>query len=264
MKGGILRRTSRTLFAGALLALGVLCALPGRALASAFNVRPTQIHLSTKVSSGLLTVRNESAEALRFQMSVFTWNQSAKGEIQLTPTRDVVFFPALLTLAPGEERKIRIGTSTPAGLVEKTYRIFVEELPPAVKAEDVAKKKGSEVKVLTRMGVPIFIEPASATAGARIEPKTLRSDKLAFEVKNTGNVHFQIRRAVVKGLGPAKESLFERTVPGWYVLAGGSRVFEVQTPKDVCGKTKSLAFKVETEQTTLESQLDTRTGICGP
>jgi fimbrial chaperone protein len=264
VEGWILRRSSLSSFAAVLLALGVVNALPRGALASSFNVRPTQIHLSSKVTSGLLTVRNESAEALRFQMSVFTWNQSDKGEIQLAPTQDIVFFPALLTLAPGEERKIRIGTTAATGLVEKTYRIFVEELPPAVKAQDVAKKKTSEVKVLTRMGVPIFIEPSKSSTGARIEPKTLRSDKLAFEVKNTGNVHFQVRRAVVKGLGPAKESLFERSVPGWYVLAGGSRVFEVQAPKDVCGKTRSLAFQVETEQTTVQSQLDTRTGICGP
>jgi fimbrial chaperone protein len=245
-----------------LLALGAVNAQPRGALASAFNVRPTQIYLSPKASSSLLTVRNESAEALRFQMSVFVWNQSVTGEVQLTPTQDIVFFPSLLTLAPGEERKIRIGSSVPSGPVEKTYRIFVEELPPAVKAKEAAKKS-PEIKVLTRMGVPIFIQPATATPGARIEPKTLRSDKLTFEVKNTGNVHFQIRRAVVRGLGPARENLFERSVPGWYVLAGGSRVFEVQAPKDVCRKTKSLAFQVETEQTTLQSQLDTRTGICG-
>lgn len=246
-----------------LVALGVGLAHAGSAHASAFNVKPTQLHLSPKVSSTLLNLRNESAETLRFQLSVFVWSQTDKGEMELTPTQDIVFFPSLLTLAPGEERKIRVGSAVPGGPVEKTYRIFVEELPPAVRAREAAKPN-SEVKVLTRMGIPIFIQPEHPTAAGRIEPGTLRSEKLAFAVKNTGNVHFQVRQARVKGLGPARENLFERTVPGWYVLAGGSRVFEVQAPKNVCAKTKALAFEVETEQATLQSQLDTRTGICGP
>ncbi len=246
-----------------LLALGVGLSYAERAGASAFNVKPTQVYLSTKAPSALFSVRNESAEALRFQLSVFVWDQTTKGEMRLAPTQDIVFFPALLTLGPGEERKIRVGSTVPGGTVEKSYRIFVEELPPAVKAKE-AGKGGPQIKVLMRMGVPIFFQPANPAAAGQIEAKTLRSDKLAFEVKNTGNVHFQVRQARVRGLGPSKESLFERTVPGWYVLAGGSRVFEVQAPRNICAKTKSLAFVVETEQATLQSELDTRTGICGP
>ena len=73
-----------------------------------------------------------------------------------------------------------------------------------------------------------------------------------------------MRNARVRGFGPGNESLFERTVPGWYVLAGGSRVFEVQTPRYVCAKTRPLTFEVDSEGSTLKSQLDTRTGICGP
>lgn len=240
-----------------------------RAHAAAFNVKPTQIHLSTKVKSGMLGVRNESGETMRFQLSVFTWSQSATGEMQLAPTQDIVFFPSMLSLGPGEERQIRIGSTVPAGPNERTYRIFVEELPPAVKAKDAAAGK-TQVRVLTRMGVPIFIEPAAATASAaqapvaRIEPKGVRGDKVTFEVKNTSNVHFTIKQARVLGRGAAKESLFERTVPGWYVLAGGSRVFEVEPPKGICAKTKELSFEVETDKTKLSTQLDTRSGICGP
>lgn len=244
-------------------------AVSPHAHAAAFNVKPTQIRLSTKVKSGMLGVRNESGETTRFQLSVFAWSQSAKGEMQLAPTQDIVFFPSLLSLAPGEERQIRIGSTVPAGPTERTYRIFVEELPPAVKAKD-AQNGATQVRVLTRMGVPIFIEPAAAPAGgapipiARIEPKGVHGEKVTFEVKNTGNVHFTIKQARVLGRGAAKESLFERTVPGWYVLAGGSRVFEIEPPKGICAKTKELSFEVETDKAKLSTQLDTRSGICGP
>jgi fimbrial chaperone protein len=250
----------------ALVSAALACGLAraGTVEAAAFNVKPTQIYLSAKAKSGMLGIRNESAEALRFQLSVFSWSQTAKGEMQLAPTQDIVFFPALLSLAPGEERKIRVGTTVPGGPSERSYRIFVEELPPAVRAKDAAGK--TEIRVLTRMGVPIFIAPAAAATAAvgQIEPKALRGDKLSFEVRNTGSVHFQIKQARVVGLGASKENLFERSVPGWYVLAGGSRVFEVEPPKGVCARTKALAFKVETDKTTLATELDTRGGICGP
>ena len=101
------------------------------ASAATFSVNPTQIYLSGRTTSALLTLRNDSTETLRFQLSAFAWNQSATGEILLEPTQDVVFFPALLTLKQGEERRIRVGSTVSPGAIEKTYRIFVEELPAA-------------------------------------------------------------------------------------------------------------------------------------
>jgi fimbrial chaperone protein len=248
------------------VAVGAVAA-SGAARASAFNVHPTQVTLSGKTTSGLVSLQNQSAEPLRFQLSAFAWSQSPSGEVQLQPTQDLVFFPQLLSLAPGEERKIRVGTSQAAGPVERTYRIFVEQLPPAPKKDAKAAGGGMQVRVLTRVGIPIFLAPASPTSAAfagKIEPKSLRGEKLAFEVKNTGSVHFQIRKARVTGLGAGKENLFERSVDGWYLLAGGTRVFEVQPPKGICGKTKALAFEVTTDHATLQSQLETRSGFCGP
>jgi fimbrial chaperone protein len=245
------------------LCLGTSLVAPSSARAAAFNVRPTQVTLSGRTTSALVAIRNQSSETVRFQLSVFAWSQSPAGEIQLQPTQDIVFFPPLLSLAPGEERKVRVGSSQGPGPVERTYRIFVEELPPLVTAKD-AKDARSQIRVLTRMGIPIFIAPATPAGGGRIDPKKVRGDKLAFEVKNTGNVHFQIHKARVLGLGASKENLFERSVDGWYVLAGGSRVFEVQPPKGVCDKTRALAFEVTTDGATLQNQLETRSGTCGP
>src|SRR4051812_12812932 len=89
------RKHMRTRIALLVVAAPILVLAP-RAQAAAFNVKPTQINLSAKVKSSMLGIRNESAETLRFQLSVFTWAQSAKGEMELAPTTDIVFFPALL------------------------------------------------------------------------------------------------------------------------------------------------------------------------
>ena len=150
------------------MATVALCVIAGplvrSASASSFNVNPTQIFLTGKATSALLTIRNDSDDTLRFQLSAFAWDQSATGELLLEPTTDVVFYPALLTLAPKEERKIRVGRTAPAGNVEKTYRIFVEELP----ALDESGVNGAAVRMLTKMGVPIFVRPARETATATV------------------------------------------------------------------------------------------------
>ena len=70
--------------------------------AATFSVNPTQVYLSGRTTTSLLTLRNDSDEPLRFQLSVFAWDQRPDGEMLLAPTQDVVFFPAMLTLAPKE------------------------------------------------------------------------------------------------------------------------------------------------------------------
>src|SRR5712691_182471 len=110
--------------------------------ASAFKVTPVRVTFSGP-SSTLLTLRNESDQALRFQITSFAWWQDASGAVQLAPTEEIVFFPALLTLKPGEERKVRVAATVAAKDVEKTYRIFFEELPPL---ETPKEKAGAQVR----------------------------------------------------------------------------------------------------------------------
>src|SRR5262245_59654011 len=105
--------------------LALVAVLTGSAAAQAtFTISRVQVFLSPAVKSEVLTLANVSAAPLRFQLNVFAWDQSPQGEMVLTPTRDIVFFPPLLTLAPGEQRNIRVGTATPPGSSEKTFRLF--------------------------------------------------------------------------------------------------------------------------------------------
>src|SRR5713226_9619743 len=127
--------------------------------ASAFKVTPVRVTFSAP-SSTLLTLRNESDQTLRFQVTSFAWSQDASGAVQLAPTEDIVFFPALLTLKPGEERKVRVAATVAAKDVERTYRIFFEELPPLERPEN----SGAQVRILTKMGIPIFVIPAKRNA----------------------------------------------------------------------------------------------------
>ena len=110
--------------AAAVVFIVAMTAFAPMADASSFAVNPTQLVLSAKATSALLTLRNDSDETLRFQLSVFAWDQSTDGKLKLDQTDDIVFFPPLLTLAPKESRNIRIAAVTPLGAAERTYRIF--------------------------------------------------------------------------------------------------------------------------------------------
>src|SRR6266550_8294694 len=137
----------------------------GTLAASAFKVTPVRVTFSGP-SSTLLTLKNESDQPLRFQISSFVWSQDPKGAMQLTPTEDIVFFPALLSLNPAEERKVRVAATVAATDVEKTYRIFFEELPPL---DTKNEKSGAQVRILTKMGIPIFVTPAKGYAEAAVQ-----------------------------------------------------------------------------------------------
>ena len=240
---------------GVATALAMLLSASG-ASAATFTVNPTQIFLSGKTTTALLTLRNDSEETLRFQLTAFGWQQTPAGEITLTPTQDVVFFPALLTLAPKEERRIRVGSTVPAAAQERTYRIFVEELPQSDGA------RANAVRVLTKMGIPIFIRPAKEVATADLRDLALRAGSLSFSLANRGSVHFVPQRVVVRAAGASGERLAEQELKAWYILAGGRREFEVVTPAEQCARVASLSVEVAFDANVLEERLQTPGGTC--
>ena len=229
------------------------------ASASSFNVNPTQLFLTGKATSALLTIRNDSDETLRFQLSAFAWDQSPTGELLLEPTTDVVFYPALLTLAPKEERKVRVGRTAPAAATEKTYRIFVEEMPPL----DEEGVSGAAVRMLTKMGVPIFVRPAKESATATVSGLARQGDVVRFSLSNSGTVHFVPQQVTVKGMS-GSNAVFEQTLDAWYVLAGGRRDFQTTVPKDSCAGVTSLLVEVAIGSSRLNETLDTPGGACMP
>lgn len=237
-----------------------LVAVPANA--ASFKVSPIQIYLSAGKTSELLAVENQSSESVRLQVTVFGWNQSPRGEIELAPTEDVVFFPALLTLEPGKERKIRIGVSKPAGAVERTYRVFVEELPPLEKPSEVGNR--SEVKVLTRFGVPIFVQPAKVRRSGAIENAKLESGTVKFQVRNTGNAAFSLVSVRTSGAGADDSRTFENQAAGWYVLAGGERVYEIAIPTADCRRSKTISLEAKTERDVWKASVAVTPEACGP
>src|SRR2546422_1745436 len=163
------------------LALGVLCGA-GRARASGLNISPVQVWLTPDASKSLLTLRNEGPEDARYQVTIMAWDEDGRTGMKLGPTEDILVFPTVLELKVGETRSLRLGAVIPFGPVEKTYRIFLEELPAAERSET-----RSTVRVLTRGGNPGFVAPVKLLEDGNLSPVSIGAAGPSLDGENAGH-----------------------------------------------------------------------------
>ncbi len=232
------------------LAVGILGLLvwgAGDVTAAAFTVTPVRVFLGPGATTALLTVKNDSTEPIRFQISLRAWNQAPDGDMQLSDTNDLVFFPAMMELKPAEEKKVRVGSAFKAPVTtERSYRIFFEELPPpqVTATATAGTPGGAQVRVLTKMGIPIFVQPPTPVVKGEIANLVTGNRQLSFDVRNMGNSFFVVNGVTVTGLSKSGASTFTKQQDGWYVLAGGARHFQFEIPADACASTDRIKVDV--------------------
>lgn len=236
---------NRALRGLAISILGLLTWAAGDVAAAAFTVTPVRVLLGRGANSALLTVRNDSTEPIRFQITLKAWNQAPNGEMELSDTNDLVFFPTLMEVKPSEQKNVRIGSSFKAPVTtERSYRIFFEELPAPQVVKPEEKQTGAQVKVLTKMGVPIFIQPANPVIKGEIGGLSQSGRNVQFDVKNVGNSFFSVMGTSVTGIAKDGSTTFEKKQDGWYVLAGGLRHFRFEIPAEKCSATDHVRVGV--------------------
>jgi fimbrial chaperone protein len=219
----------------ALLALPCAFALP--AGATEFSVSPIRVELKPGVMSETITVTNHADTKLRVSMKLTEWTQDAEGKDVYKDSSDLIWFPRQMELEPNGRRLVRLGARTPAGVVERTYRLWVEEEPPPG-----APSTQAQVAFYFRFGVPVFLVPAVAKPQAEFGEPRLAQGRLAVPVKNTGNQSFRLQKITV-----SDEAGFSREIAGWYSLAGTERTYTAEIPRDVCRRAKLLTVVIEGE-----------------
>lgn len=241
-----------------LAAIALACLLaPVRGEAAQFDVAPVRIELSAGQPSALLTIKNTARAPIRLQLRGHAWTQSPSGEMLLQETSEVVVFPALLQIDPGGERKVRVGTTTAAGLEERTWRVFLEEMPSATEASD-----RSAVRVLTRVGIPVFLAPIRPQPRAEIGLGAA-GGKIEIRLRNTGNVRMEPGSGRLLLFGAAGESLSERELKTWYVLASGERAMEEPVEASICARVRRAVASFPLEKGEVTADLALPTGACG-
>jgi len=231
---------------------------PSIALSGEFKVTPIRLDFDRGTKSGVITVTNEGGEKLNLQMKAFEWTQNADGKDQYTETNDIIFFPRIITLEKSEEKILRAGIKIPATTKEKTYRLFIEEIPEPKKAE------GVNVAIAIRFGVPIFVKPLKEEVKGEIEKVDLSKGVLNALIKNIGNSHFIIHSVEIKGKNVKGEEIFSKELSGWYLLSGVSRLYTITIPQEVCKALSKLNIEAKTDRFKLNGKLDVDQAMCNP
>jgi len=232
--------------------------IPSIAFSGEFRVTPIRLEFDRGAKSGVITILNEGSDKLNVQMKAFEWTQNADGKDQYSETNDIIFFPRIMSLEKNEEKILRAGIKIPATTKEKTYRLFIEEIPEPKKAE------GVNVAIAIRFGVPIFVKPIKEEVKGEIEKVELSKGVLNTLLKNRGNTHFIINSIDIKGKKASGEEIFSKELSGWYLLSGVSRLYTTSIPQEVCKDLSKLDIEVKTDRFNLSGKLDVDQAMCLP
>ncbi len=197
--------------------------------AGAFAVSPTRIDLSDAQSRALIQIDNPTAEPVTLQLKLMAWSQP-HGRDQLSPSREILATPQILTVKPGATQILRIGALRKADLhVELAYRLMLEEIPAPVPPDF----KG--LRVLLKVSLPVFLKPA--TDGKEQLEVALAADEsqqLTLRISNSGNVAAHLRDISLHP-ADAPATLLASHPTSVYVLAGQQRIVVLKSGDIVPG-----------------------------
>jgi fimbrial chaperone protein len=180
----------------ATVAVGLLLAGGGSSLrAGSYQVQPVRIELSANSPSLTVQVRNLGEEATTIQTQVSSWRADGTEEI-LSATDELLLNPPIFTLEPGKVQLMRVGLRRPLiSPVEGTYRLILEEVPPAPKPGFMG------VTTLLKLSVPVFVAPAVPAPQLVWGMRRISDTETQLWVENRGNAHVQIRSLDVSRAG---------------------------------------------------------------
>jgi fimbrial chaperone protein len=229
------------------------------AQAGNFTVQPMRLELGGTARSTALTVRNDEPQAQSFSVRAMAWRQDDAGQDHYEDATDLVYFPRLLTVEAGQEAVVRVGVRQGSGALERSYRLFLEELPPTLAPQAGG---GAQVRMLVRFGAPLFVRPLQPRRELAVEGLALAEGQVRWELRNTGNRHERLEQATVRGLDAAGAERFSQPVEARYLLAGTRRRFAIALPPGACQGLARIALAVRTDLATQDRHLDLAAPAC--
>jgi fimbrial chaperone protein len=154
------RRLSLSIALGA----GIFCLAGTAAQAQALTVLPVNLTLPPGQLAGTLTVINKGDAETSVQMRALAWSQPG-GVETLTASDEVLISPPIATIAAGATQVVRLVLRHPEQTKEGTFRILLDQIPPAASP--------GTVRIALRLSIPVFAEPASRA-----------SPHVAFRIEN--------------------------------------------------------------------------------
>lgn len=208
--------------AAAIFFVVVLSAGPGRG--QALTVLPVSIEMAPGQMAASLTVIDEGDKETSFQIRPFAWTQPG-GTDQLSATEDLLVSPPLGTIAAGARQVVRLVLRRAPSAGEATYRILLDQIPPAAAP--------GTVRIALRLSIPVFAQPASRAA-AQLQWRIETSGGQAYLVAvNSGTRHETVRNIALRSAAGGALQIEANASP--YVLAGATRRWRILTGRPVGG-----------------------------
>lgn len=200
----------------------MMLALPAAVGAMTLKIFPVLILLPPEEPVQTMTVENGGEANARVQVRVLAWHQE-NGEDVFTETRDVLANPAQFEVMPGAQQLIRFGSRTPQNQSERSYRVFLEEVPTG------GPRAPGEVQTLLRISVPIFV-PGKEQIG-KLDWKAWPSGagKVTVAIRNQGTTHIHFNRFGVSRGG----KLLGQQDMSVYLLPGATRQVQLDVSAPV-------------------------------
>jgi fimbrial chaperone protein len=241
-------------------ALSLLLALPAPwALAAGeFAIMPLRVSLDRANRAAEIVIRNDDKAPLRMQIEARAWRQDAEGRDHYDATDGLIFFPRALEVPPGDSRIVRVGIRAAPVAREETYRLFIEQLPPP----EAAGASGATLRVLLRVGVPVFVAPAQPERRAQITRLEVKGGQARIEVANAGNVHAAADLVELVATARDGSALLRRQLPERYFLAGAVRPFMAEIPGDVCRRAAAVEVSIVGDGVDLRRRAEVGPGSC--
>ena len=203
----------------ALLAVGALVVSLVRALptvAQTVEIAPVTTTLAPGQCTASLTVTNRGTTSVTIQVRPFRWTEP-DGTSALAETAGLAVSPPIAEVPPGQTQSIRLLLRQPPGETKATYRLLIDQLPPAERA--------SAIRIALRFSVPIFALPDRAAVPElhwSVESDGRRS---FLAVHNAGGRHAAIFAAQAGGTA-VKTTTHPYVLPGatvrWPIEGGRS------------------------------------------
>jgi fimbrial chaperone protein len=216
----------------------------GAARAQSLMVLPVNIQMAPGQRATTLTVINKGDSETAIQVRAYSWNQP-DGDDQLTTSDVLLVSPPLTSIAPGASQIVRLVLRQPPQGREATYRIVLDQIPP--------QAVPGVVRVVLRMSIPIFAQPATRAVPHVYFHIERDAGKIFLVALNDGGCHEAIREIVLWTSDGRKLKTESSASP--YVLAGVTRRWPIDAQGSLPLPDETLRLTAHADSGAIEQQV---------
>jgi len=212
--------------------------------AQSLSVLPVNIQMAPGEQATTLTVTNQGASKTAVQIRAYAWNQDGDQD-ELKPSNEVVISPPIASIAPGDSQVVRLILRQPPQGKEATYRILLDQIPPAAEP--------GVVHLVLRLSIPIFAQPATR-ANAHVEFHAEVKDGNTYLVANNDGLRHEAIRDIELSTSDGRKMKLEAGASP-YVLAGTTRHWKIDAPDNHPLPDQTLRLTARSDAGAIEQQV---------